>query len=244
MGESKVLWEPTHKDALPGLLLASRVDLTSKVEIGGCLDHSNYDLMEFKISVNRSKSAMKTLILDMRRADFRLLRDLVIDGTRGFQCPELVDCDCKNDHLPVSPAIVQDLLLQLDAHKSIGPDGIYPRIFKEVDDVNAHPSQILLEQMSSTQLDKHILWLGNELVDSSPVKKDLEKLVDEKLYMTQQCALTVQMASCILGSIKSSVTSRVREGILLLCSALVGLHLECCTQLWDPQHRKDMDLLE
>jgi len=37
---------------------------------------------------------------------------------------------------------------------------------------------------------------------------------------------------------------RVREGILPLCSAPVRPHLESCVQLWSPQHRTDMDLLE
>jgi len=44
--------------------------------------------------------------------------------------------------------------------------------------------------------------------------------------------------------IKRSVTSRSREVILPLYSALVRTHLKPCIQLWSPQHRKDVDLLE
>jgi len=86
--------------------------------------------------------------------------------------------------------------------------------------------------------------LGDEGIENSPAKKNLGVLVDEKLDMSQQCALTAQKASCVLGCIKSSVASRLREVILPLCSSLVRPHLESCVQLWSPQHREDMDLLE
>jgi len=40
-----------------------------------------------------------------------------------------------DDKLPASSELSQDLLLQLDACKSMGPDGIHLRILKELADI-------------------------------------------------------------------------------------------------------------
>ena len=113
-----------------------------------------------------------------------------------------------------------------------------------------------LEQRAQVNLmrckDFHLGWgnphyqyrLGDEGTEHIPAEKDLGVLVDGKLDTSKKCAPSAQKVNHTLGCIKRSVASRVREVILSICSALVRPHLEYCIQMWSPQYRRDMDLLE
>ena len=52
-----------------------------------------------------------------------------------------------------------------------------------------------------------------------------------------------QKGNCILGC-KGGVVSREREMTVPLCSARGRLHVNYFVQIWGPQHKKDVELLE
>ncbi|XP_061849210.1 large ribosomal subunit protein bL35m [Colius striatus] len=64
--------------------------------------------------------------------------------------------------------------------------------------------------------------LGIDLLKSSSAERDLGVLIYNKLNMSQQHALVAKKANGILGCIKKSVGSRLREVLLPLYSALSG----------------------
>jgi len=67
----------------------------------------------------------------------------------------------------------------------------------------------------------HQYTLGAIQLQSNLAENGAVFLLDTKLNINQQCALAAKQANGILGSVRQSISSRLREEILPLCSALV-----------------------
>ncbi|CAM4678407.1 unnamed protein product [Caretta caretta] len=90
----------------------------------------------------------------------------------------------------------------------------------------------------------HRCRLGTKRLGRSSAEKDLGVTVDEKLDMSQQCALAAKKASGILGCISRGIASRSRDVIVPLYSTLVRPHLDYCVHFWAPHYKKDVKKLE
>jgi len=90
----------------------------------------------------------------------------------------------------------------------------------------------------------HQYRLRADLLESSSVERDMGVLMDDRVTMSQQCALAAKKVDDLLGCIKKSVESRSSELTLPFYSALGRPHLEYCVQFWALHFKKDEELLE
>ena len=66
--------------------------------------------------------------------------------TEAIQPPQPEDRGWENDPPAIQEEIVSDLLHHIDIHKSMGPDGIHPRVLKELAGVLTKPLSIIYQQ--------------------------------------------------------------------------------------------------
>ena len=73
---SQVLSEPARKDALLDLLITNREALVGDVMVGGCLGHSDHEMVELKLCSVKRKKDSRFATLAFRRANIKLFREL------------------------------------------------------------------------------------------------------------------------------------------------------------------------
>ncbi|KAK4807442.1 hypothetical protein QYF61_001993 [Mycteria americana] len=123
----------------------------------------------------------------------------------GSQPPELEDRDGdQNEATIIQGEMVSDLLCYLDTHKSMGPDGIYPRVLKELADVLTTPLSIIYQQS----------WLTEEVpVDwrSENVKPIYKKGWKEDPGNYRPVSLTSVLGKVVEQIILSAITRHIQD---------------------------------
>jgi len=131
-----------------------------------------------------------------------------------IKCTEIVELSAPSAGLPTTPSWVVHLTC-LEGQDAIQSDLDKIKKWAYVNFMNFHRAKCKV---------LHLGWgnswyqyrQGDEGIESRLAEKNLGALVDEKLDMSWQYALTAQKTNCILGCIKRSMASRSRDVILPL----------------------------
>jgi len=77
---TQLVSDPTRKGTLLDMLFAVGEGLVGDVMVGGCLGHSEHEIIEFLIPGEVRRGVSRTAALDFQRADFCLFRGLVAES--------------------------------------------------------------------------------------------------------------------------------------------------------------------
>uniref|UniRef100_A0A8D0KSJ6 Reverse transcriptase domain-containing protein n=1 Tax=Strix occidentalis caurina TaxID=311401 RepID=A0A8D0KSJ6_STROC len=128
----------------------------------------------------------------------------------GIQPPQPEDRDWENEP-PTIQETVSDLLYHIDTHKSMGPDGIHPRVLKELAGVLAKPLSIIYQQS----------WLTGEvptdwkLANVTPIYKKGRK---DDLGNYRPVSLTLVPGKLMEQIILSTIIQHMRDNQMIRLS--------------------------
>ena len=74
---TQLVKEPTRGNKILDLLFVNREGLVGDVKVGGCLGHSDHEMLDFSILVEPWRGVSRTATLDFLRADFNFFRTMV-----------------------------------------------------------------------------------------------------------------------------------------------------------------------
>ncbi|KAK4821914.1 hypothetical protein QYF61_004917 [Mycteria americana] len=130
---------------------------------------------------------------------------IVRPSCSGTQPPELEDRDGEQNEAPITQGeLVSDLLHHLDTHKFMGPDGIHPRVLRELAEALTKPLSIIYQQSWLTGE----VPVGWKLANVMPTYKKGQK-EDPRNY--RPVSLTSVLGKVMEQIILSAITQHVQD---------------------------------
>ena len=85
--------------------------------------------------------------------------------------------------------------------------------------------------------------MGGTILSKTVKEKDLGVTMNANMKVSEECRIAASKGNQVLGMIRRNIIYKENSLIVPLYKAIVRLHLEYCTQAWNPYLRKDIDML-
>ena len=85
--------------------------------------------------------------------------------------------------------------------------------------------------------------MGGTILSKTVKEKDLGVTMNANMKVSEQSRITASKGNQVIGMIRRNITYTEQSLIIPLYKAIVRPHLEYCIQAWNPDLRKDIDML-
>ncbi|KAG7163715.1 hypothetical protein Hamer_G002947 [Homarus americanus] len=174
----------------------------------------------------KDEEKVQKTVNDQEKADVlseQFSRVFIMEPDRGIPTANKKDVPAL-EHLEITEGKIRKVIQKLKRHKSPGPDGLHPRVIKEMMEELFQPLRIL------TKVADHGYHMYTT-IKKTTVEKDIGVVIDDKLTFSDHLAEKINKANKIVGTIRRTFVHLDAPIFKALYTALVRPRLEYANQI-------------